>query len=62
MISMSPDPVGMELIVYHKKTLTHMLSSLLRELMELVRGGCEKRVKLALEVRSFLSASREVRR
>lgn len=39
-----------------------MLSSLLRELMELVRSGCEERVKLAFEVRSFLSASREVRR
>lgn len=68
MISMSPDPAGMQLVdcppppKKNPKT-TNMYAFLsIKRFNELVRDECEERVKLALEVRSFLSAFEEVRR
>lgn len=67
MISMSPDPAGMQLVDCHQKKknpkTTNMYAFLsIKRFNELVRDECEERVKLALEVRSFLSAFEEVRR
>lgn len=67
MISKSPDPADMELmIVYHKKnpnkqkTPKHTNTSPFQSMNRV--NGAGERAKLAFEVRSFLSASREGRR